>query len=183
MKFINVDIDYVKALHDMCEEVRYNSIGYDNKLYVGILINNNERKYVIQLSSAKKKHRYWKDINKEMYLIYENVSKSDMSNNDIWVETDKGKVKHIMSVLDIKKMIPIKDGYYSVVQLNPKAEDSEKISKYKALLNKEYSFCLKIIDEVIEKANKIYDKQIRTGNIAKFCCDFKKLERVCDTYN
>ena len=41
----------------------------------------------------------------------------------------------------------------------------------KDLLNKEYRFCLKIITDVLEKANKLYDKQMRTG---------KALEEVAD---
>ena len=58
----------------------------------------------------------------------------------------------------------------------------EDTIKYKDLLNKEYSFCLKIIDEIIEKANKIYEKQMRTQKVSKFCCDFRALEKVCDIY-
>ena len=38
------------------------------------------------------------------------------------------------------------------------------------------------IDEVIEKVNKLYGKQMDTGKISKFCCDFKKLEEVADKY-
>ncbi|MBE5982106.1 MAG: hypothetical protein E7248_02235 [Paenibacillaceae bacterium] len=53
---------------------------------------------------------------------------------------------------------------------------------FSVLLNKEYAFCIKIIEGVIEKAYKIYDKQIRTGKVQKFSCDFKRLEQVCDTY-
>ena len=60
--------------------------------------------------------------------------------------------------------------------------DTDEIKKYKDLLNKEYSFCVKIIDEVIEKVNKLYGKQMDTGKISKFCCDFKKLEEVADKY-
>jgi protein AbiQ len=41
---------------------------------------------------------------------------------------------------------------------------------------------LKIINEVMEKASKIYDKQMSTNKVVKFCCDFKVLEAVCDTY-
>ena len=55
-----------------------------------------------------------------------------------------------------------------------------RVRKYKDLLNKEYSFCLKIIDEVIGKANKLYDKQMATGKVVKFCCNFKTLEEVAD---
>ena len=46
--------------------------------------------------------------------------------------------------------------------------------------NKPYTFCLKVINEVIGKANKLYDKQMETGKVVKFCCDFKALEEVAD---
>ncbi|WP_416259158.1 type III toxin-antitoxin system ToxN/AbiQ family toxin [Holdemania filiformis] len=31
-------------------------------------------------------------------------------------------------------------------------------------------------------ATKLYQNQIKTGKIKKFCCDFKALEDVCDKY-
>lgn len=108
LTFINIDQSYLKKLHDACSEVYYKPSGYENKPYIGILINKNDRKYVIPLSSAKEKHKTWKNVNKE------------------------------------------------------------------------YSFCLKVIDEVIGKANKLYDKQMSTGKVVKFCCDFKALEEVAD---
>ena len=94
--------------------------------------------------------------------------------------TEEDDVKHILSVMDIKKMIPVVDGVYSRVNINPEDKDTDEVKKYKDLLNKEYSFCLKIIDEVIVKANKLYDKQMATGKVIKFCCDFKVLEEVAD---
>ena len=115
LTFINIDPSYLKKLHDACSEVYYKPSGYENKPYIGILINKNDRKYVIPLSSAKEKHKTWKNV-----------------------------------------------------------------KKYKDLLNKEYSFCLKVIDEVIGRANKLYDKQMATGKVVKFCCDFKALEEVAD---
>ena len=115
LTFINIEQSYLKKLHDACTEVYYKPSGYENKPYIGILINKNDRKYVIPLSSAKEKHKTWKNV-----------------------------------------------------------------KKYKDLLNKEYSFCLKVIDEVIGRANKLYDKQMATGKVVKFCCDFKALEEVAD---
>ena len=115
LTFINIEQIYLKKLHDACSEVYYKPSGYENKPYIGILINKNDRKYVIPLSSAKEKHKTWKNV-----------------------------------------------------------------KKYKDLLNKEYSFCLKVIDEVIGRANKLYDKQMATGKVVKFCCDFKALEEVAD---
>ena len=104
-----------------------------------------------------------------------------MGQGDIWVAAeDDVVVKHILSVMDIKKMIPIVDGVYSRVNINPEDADTDDVKKYKDLLNKEYSFCLKVIDEVIGKANKLYDKQMATGKVVKFCCNFKTLEEVTD---
>ena len=180
LTFINIDQNYLKKLHDACSEVYYKTSGYENKPYVGVLVHKNDRKYVIPLSSAKEKHKTWKNVDKECYLIYETAKKSCMSTSDIWVPEGQDDVKHILSVMDIKKMKPVDDCVYSRVNINPDKNDTEDIRKYKDLLNKEYSFCLKIIDEVIGKANRLYDKQIQTGKVAKFCCDFKALEAVAD---
>lgn len=88
------------------------------------------------------------------------AKKSSMGQGDIWVTVEENDVKHILSVIDIKKMIPIVDGVYSRVNINSDDTDTDDVKKYKDLLNKEYSFCLKIINEVIRKANKLYDKQM-----------------------
>ena len=96
----------------------------------------------------------------ERYLVYEMAKKSSMGQGDIWVTVEENDVKHILSVIDIKKMIPIVDGVYSRVNINSDDTDIDDVKKYKDLLNKEYSFCLKIINEVIRKANKLYDKQM-----------------------
>lgn len=183
MKFINIDSDYIKMLNQACPEVYYKSIGYENKPYIGILINEENRSYVIPLSSAKEKHKNWKNINQECYLVYEYALKSKMGNADIWVQGDEeNMVKHIMAVIDIKKMIPVKSGVYKEVNLNKENADTPETVKYKDLMNKEYSFCLKIVEDLIKKANKLYNNQMATGKVKKFCCDFKLLEQACDTY-
>ena len=168
LTFINIDQSYLKKLHDACSEVYYKPSGYENKPYIGILINKND------------KHKAWKNVDKECYLVYEMSKKSSMGQGDIWVAAEDDDVKHILSVMDIKKMIPIVDGVYNRVNINPDDTDTDDVKKYKDLLNKEYSFCLKVIDEVIGKANKLYDKQMATGKVVKFCCDFKALEEAAD---
>ena len=50
-------------------------------------------------------------------------------------------------------------------------------------MNKEFAFCIKILPLIIQKANKLYYKQISTGKIAKFCCDFKLLEEKSGEYD
>lgn len=177
LTFINIDQSHFKKLHDACSEVYYKPSGYENKPYIGILINKSNRKYMIPLSLAKEKHNTWKKVNKECYLVYETAKRSSMGQGDIWVAAGEDDVKHILSVMDIKKMIPIVDGVYSRVNINSDDTDSDDVKKYKDLLNKEYSFCLKVIDEVIIKANKLYDKQMTTGKVVRFCYDFKVFRR------
>jgi len=184
LKFVNVDMDYLKQLHEICDEVFYKPTNYDNKPYLGILINNNGRKYVLPLTSAKEKHKSWKDCYPDRFLVYSIEPKSAVSSQAVFLETeDKNKVKHILSAVDLKKMIPVTDEVISAVDINNHADDSEEVAKYKDLMNKEYSFCVKIIDDILVKASRIYDKQMATGKVQMFACDFAKLEHAADEWN
>lgn len=50
--------------------------------------------------------------------MYEYALKSKMGDADIWVQDDEeNMVKHIMAMIDIKKMIPVKPGIYKEVNL------------------------------------------------------------------
>ena len=172
----------MKYLHENCTEVFYKPIGYDNKPYIGILINEDENKYVIPLSSAKAKHKFWNNVEVDRFLIYEISNKKPLSKNAVFKENPDGTVKQIFSVIDLKKMIPIKEGLYTRVDLTANTQDSVETRNYKNLMNKEFSFCLKILPLIIQKANKLYDEQISTGKIAKFCCDFRLLEEKSREY-
>ena len=147
------------------------------------MITNGNRKYVIPLSSAKEKHKDWKDSYPDRFLIYKYELKDNLPDNAIWVETEeKGKVKHILSVVDLKKMIPVKDNVMKTVDFTVSTDDSENDKKYKDLLDKEYAFCVRIADAIVRKASRIYQKQMETGKVMKFGCDFSKLERAMDAY-
>ena len=54
------------------------------------------------------------------------AKKSRMGQGDIWVEAEEDDVKHIFSVMDIKKMIPIVEGVYSRVNINPDDTDTDE---------------------------------------------------------
>jgi len=66
---------------------------------------------------------------------------------------------------------------------------SKEEESYRRLLDKEYFFCLKNADRIIEKAKHIY-QSVKTKNdpiLVKHCCDFDVLEKAyrsyCITYN
>ncbi len=70
VRFVNVDLAYLKHLHNACSEVFYKPTDYDNKPYLGVFITDGKRKYVLPLTSAKEKHKSWKDSYPDRFLIY-----------------------------------------------------------------------------------------------------------------
>lgn len=179
LQFININQDYLKYMNSFCSEVYYKPTNYDNKPYLGILLNQNGIEYVIPLTSAKEKHKSWKNVESDRFLIFENSTKSAISQKAIFIENKDGIVKHILSAIDLKKMFPVKECVYSKVDLIINQNDSIETKNYKNLMNKEFSFCVGILDSILQKATKLYDKQMKTGKVIPFCCNFKLLEEKC----
>lgn len=71
---------------------------------------------------------------------------------------------------------------YTKVDLTASPDDTVDTRNYKNLMNKEFAFCVKILPQIIQKANKLYIKQKETGVVIKFCCDFRLLEERCREY-
>lgn len=199
-KIVRVDLKYLEALHDVDTEVMYKkSSVYANKPFLGILVTNNDRKYVIPFTSAKEKHKKWSDVNQSYYRIYEviNMKTAVYDADDIIVEITNTSIlsekgipeeefanyrKRILSVLEIKKMIPVREGVYSFVDLSLDAELPKDERDWRNLTYKEYLFCKNIRDGIQRRAEKVYDKQMKSGKVLKFHCDFKKLESAANAY-
>lgn len=178
MEFYTVDMSYVKALYDTDTEVFYD-IDYEDKPYVGVIVVNSGYNYFIPLTSAKFKHRRWKNVSRDNYVVYE-IVKGNRAIPRNWVYTvnpQTNDIKHILAVLDIKKMIPVPDKLCSKIQFSAIADKD-----YKSLLQKEYYFLKPLYQSIQAKAIKIYDHQVKSGEIKEFYCNFKLLEAVCDTY-
>ena len=198
-RFVFISPDYLEKLHAVDSEVFYSTdADYSKKPHLGILTNCNGRKYVIPLTSAKTKHATWRDVTATNYRIYEEIDirTAVTDKNDIIVdETDLNKLrgkgvpdtefqyykKRILSVLEIKKMFPVVDGVYYLADLSTQATDVEEEQRRNLML-KEYFFCKKYDDQIESKAKKIYERQMKTGIVAQYHCNFKVLEAVADTY-
>lgn len=89
--------------------------------------------------------------------------------------------KRILSVLEIKKMFPVVDGVYYLADLSTPATTTEDEQR-RNLMVKEYFFCKKYKKQIEAKAKKIYEKQMVTGVVAPYHCNYKVLESVADTY-
>lgn len=138
-----------------------------------MLITVNGSKYAISLTSAKEKHKLWKNYDNGRTVVFENVNPFAMGINDIWKMNQDGTAKHILSVLNIAKMIPLKEGLYSIVDVNPDPSDTIEQSKYKSLLNKEFQFCVSNKGKIVRESGKIYSRQINGGKVYFSYCDFK----------
>ena len=188
LQLLNVDIDYVQELYRADNEVQFNASNYERKKYLGLLICNGETKYVIPLSSAKLKYKNLDNYGQAHILINEESDREDMHKNDVWIDkvdgkgNPTGKVKHILSIILFKKMIPVKDGVYSIVDFRLSDDDTDEERNYKNLLNKEYGFCVANTDKIVSRANKVYDKQMKTGFVEYKCCNFALLESVMKSY-
>ena len=156
-KFVFINSDYLKALHAVDSEVLFQeNNNYDLKPHLGILISCNGYHYVIPLTSAKEKHKKWRDVTPTNYRIYETIdirtAKTDKY--DIMVEeNDYNKLrlmgvnaadycyykKRILSVLEIKKMIPVPATQYTLVDLDTPSDDISTEQR-RILMQKEYFF-------------------------------------------
>lgn len=199
-KIVHVDLDYLKALHDVDNEVMYrDNTQYAKKPFLGILVTNDGKKYVIPFTSAKEKHKKWSDVNQSYYRIYEIIDtrSATYDSKDIIVDITNTSIlsskgipkeeyqyykKRILSIIEIRKMIPVVDGSYFLadLSLNPQLPKDER--DWRILTYKEYQFCKNIKNGIIQRANKIYEKQMDTGKVFKFHCDYKKLESVACSY-
>lgn len=192
MEFLNkkirlytIDVDYVEYLHNADNEVYFeNTPEYKNKPYVGIIITNNGYNYFIPLTSAKEKHKKLKNSSDSHLLIYENLSLAHSMSIDTsaWifnvVEINNVQhIKHILSVLDLKKMIPVPTGAYYKTDI-----EHISSSEYKRLLLKEYEFIRPKQDSIVKKVEKMYNNQVKTGKIFSGFCNFRLLEEMCDKY-
>lgn len=172
--FYTIDSDYLEYLSEIDQEVYFNSsYGYSTKPFVGIIVGIKQFKYFIPLTSAKEKHKIWKNVTDEHFLVYEIIDNDITFTGDIYKYFSDTKKMHVLAVLDIKKMIPVPDGCYKKIEFNKLTD-----SRYKDLFEKEYAFCLSIKPKILKKVEKLYCRQKETGKVRRANCDFAKLEHA-----
>lgn len=198
-KFVYVNTEYLEHLHNADKEILFSpNSNYEQKPHLGILVTCNNHNYVIPLTSAKDKHKNWRDITSTNYRIYEIIDSrtTKIDRYDIVVpENDYNKlrrmgipkedyhfyVKRILSVLEIKKMFPVPSSQYTIIDLDTPSQiiDTEQ---RRLLMQKEYFFCRRLMDNIKEKAINIYNRQMETNEIQPFHCNYKLLEEMADNY-
>ena len=172
--FYTVNPDYLEYLNQIDSEVYYNPL-YRNSIkpFVGIIVGIENYNYFIPIYSAKEKHKRWKNVSDEHFLIYEVIDNSITINGDIYKYYSDEEKMHILSILDIKKMIPVPTGCYERIEF-----DELDDIRYKDLFEKEYAFCLRVKTKLLKKVEKLYQKQKETGIIRRANCNFSELEKA-----
>ena len=198
IQFIYINNEYLKYLSAIEPELQFDEDrNYEEKPHIGILINNSGQKYVIPLTSAKEKHRNWADVSATWFRLYEIIDErtDTIRKDDVIVEIKNQDIlrtiapkdmpyikQKILSVLDIRKMFPIIDGVYNLINIEINSSKSRDSNNKHHLLFKEYLFLLRIIKDIEEKAEKTYTKQVVAGKILKYHCNYKKLEMALEDY-
>lgn len=172
-----VDVDYVKHLYSYDKEVFLDE-NYETKPYFGILVLNNNFEYFIPLTSAKEKHLGWKNKTDYNLMLYEICSQKSIRPNWIYKNIPNGTAKHIMSVLEIRKMIPVVPGAYHKTDFTTLQDES-----FRYLLMKEYQILRKKKVEIEQLAQELYNKQITTKKILPFHCNYELLEKASSEWH
>ena len=114
--FYTINPDYLEYLNSKDSEVYYNSSYRKSiKPFVGLIVGIENYNYFIPITSAKEKHKKWKNVSDEHFLIYEVIDNDINIDGDIYKYYSDNEKMHILSLLDIKKMIPVPVGEYEKI--------------------------------------------------------------------
>lgn len=167
LNLYRIDMKYIRNLHNVDNRVSSVSpqIGKQHRIYVGIVVICNERKYLIPLSHPVEKHKRMNPRADFDKIINKN-----------------GK---LLGVLNYNLMIPVEEQQLLKVDLKADKDDSVGEKYYKQLCIDELNWCRKHADVIINKANCLYQLCTSESNYKgkMRCLDFKRLEAECEKYN
>ena len=158
---------YVRDLHNTDDKVQSVSpqINKSNRPFVGIVLIVGEKQYCIPLDSPKPKHSSMNNDIDFLKMVVDNK---------------------LLGVLNLNNMVPVNEKLVQRIDLRPNQSDRKDTEAYKNLCRKELEWIRKHQDQIISKANRLY-QMITQGKtpkkLADRCLDFKKLENVLDKWN
>lgn len=167
LNLYTIDIKYIRELHKVDDNVPSVSpqIGKQHRLFLGIIVILNSKKYCIPLASAKKKHSEMKE-RADFIKIYNTNNK-------------------LIAVLNINYMIPVDDKQITLYNINYSDDDNSYWKQYKSLCRAELNWCRRNEKLIRDKAISLYTMYIRDDNFSakSRCLNFPKLEEACIKYN
>lgn len=154
LRLFHIKEGYVDFLHKADSRVQMNK--GEHRPYVGIVLTVGEYDYYVPLESPKPNHAKIKSGGPVLKL-------------------DEGA----LGIMGFNNMLPVKK--YQLIEFDIAAVEDVK---YKTLLLKQLAFCEKNKNVIQKRAETTYRKAVEGKNpfYRNVCCNFKKLEELCDTY-
>ncbi len=157
LQIYEVDPYYIDYLRQYAKHLFHNAgkEQQNSRKYIGIVLEINDLKYFVPLSSFKPKHKAMKET------------------------IDFIKVKDY-AVLNINNMLPVPEGLFERVNIG-----TIKDLKYKTLLQAEYREIKKKRNLIVKNAGIVYRHKIKNENntpLSKRTNDFIELEKACKNY-
>lgn len=154
--FYSVDNNYIQYLKQYDAQIPSVVYENNNKFVCGALLNIKGYDYYAPISHFSKKQR---------------------TNFPI---KQKGQ---IISSVRLCFMFPVPKNTNVLCRLNFNLIAHADLN-YANLLRYEYSYCLKNMNDLIKQTNKVYNIGINKNHVLNYtCCDFYKLESICDNYD
>ena len=152
LSLCKIDPAYLKYLHGIDNRV---SVKYNNRPFVGVITMLNGIPYVLPLTSQTTEERKKDGKNKRSAKITTFVR--DSAGNEI------ANILH-------NNMFPVKEGVYSIMEINAESDTYE---------SNEIRFIRKNKEAIINRAQKVHTERTTKNNsfMNRTCCDFKKLEQ------
>ena len=187
LEFYRVKQELIDYYYGIDDRVMNNYGG--KRMYIGILINISEFKYILPLSSPKDNdyNRETGELKRSTFTIF----RLEDFKNDKEKAEYLSNISHLVpyaKIIDHKttknlgkvflaNMIPVTDEDITYVDI------SKEEKKYGILLQKQYEQIKKIKRKIITYAKIVYEQKnneenYNNINYLKSCCDFKKLEEA-----
>lgn len=157
MELYKVDIEYYNYLHYYEPKIPYLEEKKENRPFVGVILNVNEKNFFAPLTSPKKKHLIMKDMQD-------------------FLKIDGGNLGGI----NLNNMMPIPKCYLEKIDV-----ETLKDEKYKVMLIKQIRWINQNRLRIHNRARNLYYLILNghtTEQLKKRCCNFKLLERKCDEF-
>ena len=173
MRLYSISDEYINYLRKKFPRVysnKENKRAHTRK-YLGAVIEIEEHKYYIPLSSPKDKHDYImvdgkKTIRKDSLIVMRIVSGT-------------GENKELKGTLQIGTMIPVPEDAIELYDV-----ENEPDQAYKDLVNEEIIYIRKNEKKIMKSAKILYRKR-KAGDenkVIQNCLDFVALEKECDSW-
>ena len=152
-----IDPKYLRYLHGVDNRV---SEKFGGRPFVGILTTVNDKQYVLPLSSQTTEKRKEKGKKKRPSVFTTFVKDSS--------KTEIANILH-------NNMIPVTTKSLTRLSIDPHKD---------TYLMNEIRYIRKFSDEIITKAQKVYERRIANYNdfYINYCCDFARLEQAMNEF-